>query len=396
MMIITVGLLAGSATLSRGFDSSLRAMVKPYVFTIAGWELKTIPREVNQLLSRRQQKVDDEIGTVTGYFAATGRLQSLRSAIANTGSDEGRRASFAAELKSLQEQTGVEETAVKRIIARQIRETLAEQGIFNPLNGLKFSFPPINFRLEKPPYLLVVSPRDKIESMKTVTLQPGIILTEIKALEGRVDEMGVSALVVELGGLGATYPTLVNNETTLRYALDTATHEWLHQYLAFKPLGLRYLLDITGLAENYDITTMNETLAGMVSEEIGAMVYQKYYSGSKDAFEAENTLSSAFDFNREMREIRQKVDVYLARGEIAAAEKFMEEKRQYLVGRGYGIRKLNQAYFAFYGAYADSPTSISPIGRDLRKLREQSISLKDFLNRAAAMSNRQDLSRSLQ
>jgi hypothetical protein len=57
----------------------------------------------------------------------------------------------------------------------------------------------------------------------------------------------------------------------------------------------------------------------------------------------------------------------------------MEQKRQYLDTRGYHIRKLNQAYFAFHGTYADRPTSISPIGRELKKLRNQSASLKDFL-----------------
>ncbi|GAJ01350.1 unnamed protein product, partial [marine sediment metagenome] len=59
------------------------------------------------------------------------------------------------------------ENTVEKIIERQIRETLAQQGIFNPLDKyikLKVSFPPINFTLDKPPYLLVISPRERIES----------------------------------------------------------------------------------------------------------------------------------------------------------------------------------------------------------------------------------------
>jgi predicted nucleic acid-binding Zn-ribbon protein len=96
-----------------------------------------------------------------------------------------------------------------------------------------------------------------------------------------------------------------------------------------------------------------------------------------------------------MREIRRAVDNYLARGEITQAEEFMEQKRQYLVSMGYQIRKLNQAYFAFYGTYADSPTSISPIGVELKKLREQSASLKDFLDTVATMTSREDLRTSI-
>ena len=104
---------------------------------------------------------------------------------------------------------------------------------------------------------------------------------------------------------------------------------------------------------------------------------------------------SGFDFNREMREIRRTVDDYLARGEIEQAEKFMEQKRQYLATKGYHIRKLNQAYFAFHGAYADRPTSISPIGVELKKLRSKSASLKDFLEKVATMTSRQDLADSV-
>jgi len=63
---------------------------------------------------------------------------------------------------------------------------------------------------------------------------------------------------------------------------------------------------------------------------------------------------------------------------------------------GYYIRKLNQAYFAFHGTYADSPTSVSPIGAELEKLREQSLSLKDFLNKAATITSRQHLQEMLE
>jgi hypothetical protein len=129
----------------------------------------------------------------------------------------------------------------------------------------------------------------------------------------------------------------------------------------------------------------------MVSKEIGAIVSEQYYPGYENGAQQE----SGFDFNREMREIRRAVDEYLARGEITPAEEFMEQKRQYLVSLGYPLRKLNQAYFAFYGTYADSPTSISPVGAEMKKLREQSASLKDFLDTVAAMTSRRELSQSI-
>ncbi len=73
----------------------------------------------------------------------------------------------------------------------------------------------------------------------------------------------------------------------------------------------------------------------------------------------------------------------------------MEQKRQYLASMGHYIRKLNQAYFAYHGTYADKPTSISPIGLELKELRSQSASLKDFLNKVTVMTSRQDLRSSI-
>jgi len=83
--------------------------------------------------------------------------------------------------------------------------------------------------------------------------------------------------------------------------------------------------------------------------------------------------------------------MYVALVEIEQAEEFMEQKRQYLASMGHYIRKLNQAYFAFHGTYADRPAFISPIGLELKELRSQSASLKDFLNTVAAMTSRQEL-----
>ena len=252
-------------------------------------------------------------------------------------------------------------------------------------------FPPLSFKLEKPPYLLVISPRDRIESLREIILKPNISPSEIEDIEAEVDQLGVSSLVVKLGGLGATYPAFITNDASLRFTIDTVTEEWLHQYLAFKPLGFLYLLDLIGISRNYEIATMNETLASMVSKEIGSIVYEECYPPNESGAPQTQAAESEFDFNQEMREIRKAVDKYLAQGEIEKAEEFMEQKRQYLALKGYYIRKLNQAYFAFYGTYADSPTSISPIGFELKELRKRSASIKDFLEAVSGMTSRQDL-----
>ncbi len=52
-----------------------------------------------------------------------------------------------------------------------------------------------------------------------------------------------------------------------------------------------------------------------------------------------------------MNETRVTVDQLLADGKIDQAEAYMEQRRELFVAHGYLIRKLNQAYFAFYGGY---------------------------------------------
>ncbi len=393
--LLVVCLLTG-CTPGRDFDAQLKSIVRPYLFSIAGWESQAIPHEVNQWIFGSQKKIDDEVQVVTEYFSLSEQIKTLKSEIkaANAGSRVGELAALKATLNRLEERRAALESTAERIIEKQIRETLTQQGIFNPLLELRVSFPPLNFKPEKPPLLLVISPRERIESMKEITLKLSLVLEEIEDIEARVDELGVSSLVVELGGL-ATYPSLVANDASLRYTIDTVIEEWLHQYLTFKPLGFLYLLDLIGVSRNYEIAIMNETLVGMVSKEIGSIIYEKYYSEYEKGANQEQAPESEFDFTREMREIRKAVDVYLAQGQIEQAEEFMEQKRQYLASMGHYIRKLNQAYFAFYGTYADKPAFVSPIGLELEELRGQSTSLKNFLNTVASMTSRQDLRNSI-
>jgi len=399
--MLSLVLLGVSCAPGRDFNARLSSIAKPYNFSIAKWEFNTIFNEAKQVISGRDKRIENEVNKATEYFSSTEQIKALKSEIEaiNAGSKQGDLTSLEAELNRLQQQKIALEDTAEKIIESQIKETLAEQGIFNPINKyikLKVSFPPVNFKLDKPPHLLVISPRDRIESMREIPLKQGISLEEMESIEAEADKLGVSSLVLELGGFGGTYPTFVTDEASLRFTIDTAAEEWLHQYLTFKPLGFLYVLDLIGVSRNYEIATMNETLASMVSKEIGSIVNEKYYAQQENSGSQTQAATSGFDFNREMRNIRRTVDKYLAQGEIEQAEEFMEQKRQYLATKGYHIRKLNQAYFAFYGTYADRPTSISPIGPELKQLRGQSASLKDFLETVAAMTSRQDLIASLE
>ena len=95
-----------------------------------------------------------------------------------------------------------------------------------------------------------------------------------------------------------------------------------------------------------------------------------------------------------MHETRVTTDALLAEGKIEEAEAYMEARRLVFLKNGYLLRKINQAYFAFYGAYADSPGGAAgedPVGPAVRALREQSDSLADFVNTISWMTNFEQL-----
>jgi hypothetical protein len=395
-IIILIGSLSGGN--GSGLDKQLSPIVKNHVFSLADWEISNIYRE---LFSK--PSTDGDTSTVINYFELSKQARDMNSRIEKTRETSPKESdSLQAELDRINGNLKLKREKVEQILEKQIRDTLVEQGIYSPWDRWKIAFPPLNFKLAEPPYILIISPRDRIDKIDSIMLQPDLTMDEINDIEKKVDQLNVSTLVVGIGGLGATYPTFVANDMDLQSTINAAIEEWLHQYLAFKPLGFRYVLDLTGLARNYDIARMNETVASMVSEEIGNLVYNKYYrntvvEGNKlteePARESDNmsSIGPVFDFNAEMREVRRQVDRYLAQEQLEAAEQYMKEKRDYLAEQGYYIRKLNQAYFAFYGTYTESPTSIDPIGMEMTQVRNESPSLKEFLDKVSVMTDLEEL-----
>ncbi|HSV85924.1 MAG TPA: hypothetical protein VLH85_05075, partial [Levilinea sp.] len=71
---------------------------------------------------------------------------------------------------------------------------------------------------------------------------------------------------------------------------------------------------------------------------------------------------------------------------------------QYLWDNGHYIRRLNQAYYAFYGAYADEPGGAAgedPVGPAVRDLRARSQTLVQFIDRISWMTSFDTLRRAV-
>lgn len=332
---------------------------------------------------------------VLRYFALVKQDETLAGQISQIYTDPSIRDPKSAASALLAQQDQIQNLldelapAVEEILQQQVSEVLAE----NDLSIGGQLLPALLYHTTPLPKALIVSPREVVRQDVNLSLLANLNLDQINQLENKIaDNLDVSVLVVDIGGVGI-YPTMVEQTSDSTWVMTTIAHEWTHNYLTLRPLGLNY-------DTSNQLRTMNETTAEIVGSEIGAQVVARFYPELSTSFQQPGTtyagLADAgnnvdtFDFNSEMHETRLVVDQLLKEGKVSEAENYMELRRQVFVAHGYLIRKLNQAYFAFYGAYAQNPVGAAgadPVGPAVRALRAQSSSLADFLNRISWMSS---------
>ena len=280
------------------------------------------------------------------------------------------------------------------IIQAQLSYVLDKMGLTTGGQPL----PPVLYRITPLPYALIVSPRDKIEQEANISLLPGLSLDQRVAIEdGVTNTLDKSALVVAIGGVGV-YPTMVQSTTDLSWLTEVVAHEWTHNYLTLRPLGINY-------DTSPELRTINETTASISGKEVGRALLERFYpervpppppeEQPQPTQPAEPPAPPAFDFRAEMHTTRVHAEELLSLGKIDEAEAYMEARRKVFWDHGYLIRKLNQAYFAFYGAYNDTPgggaSGADPVGPAVQALRKQSPSLAAFLNTIAQVTSFEQL-----
>jgi hypothetical protein len=300
-----------------------------------------------------------------------------------------------AEINQLQQQQKQMAPIAEGILQLQVSAIVDELGL--TLGGQPL--PPVLYHTTPLPWALIVSPRDIIRQDDDISLLPDLTVDKFPGLETQVEKtLNVSALVTPIGGVGV-YPTMVEESDDLEWLSEVVSHEWTHNYLTLRPLGISY-------DANPAMRIINETTANISGNEIGLLLLKRYYPELVPAVQPttpgapeNNNQPPAFDFYQEMRRTRVAVDEYLAQGQIERAEKYMETRRAVFWENGYHLRRLNQAYFAFHGAYADNPSGgaagADPVGAAVRQLRAQSPSLAVFLNRISWMASFQQLQQAL-
>ncbi len=399
-------------------------VARNYLFNFVDWELTAVvDKSMTTMLAPHSYMTEAERSQfVLEYLALVNEVHALESSVKAVYTDptianaESASADLRAQRDQLRARQQQQQAIAEAIIQAQVAEVLVEEG-FSRSGTL---FPPVYFRFTQLPTILIVSPRKQIERTGAYPLDHGLTVDEKDLVEVQVEErLDVSTLIVPLGGL-AVFPAMLIETGWAPAVFDIAAHEWAHHYLAFYPLGFNY-------GKTADLYTMNETVASIIGKEIAYKVMIRHYPEiaalipapdytpeqqasvdtqrfeeelrlNQSSWSATPTLPYPFDFRAEMRETRVTVDELLAEGKIDEAEAYMEDRRAYFVANGRPIRKLNQAYFAFYGAYADTPgaTGGDPIGPALRELRYYSDDLFHFVERVRRATTFEDIQAELE
>ncbi|MFN8639196.1 MAG: hypothetical protein U0360_06995 [Dehalococcoidia bacterium] len=248
-------------------------------------------------------------------------------------------------------------------------------------------WPPVSTALTQPPAILASSPRDRIRLLSARPIDGGITGAAAADLEREVDASSTNrvSLVAPLGGI-STYPAIVTDDSSYTSTVQVAAHEWVHHYLAFTELGLRTLVSREAL-------TINETVSDIAGSEIAAQVLSMSGTpeGGAPRVETAEAARARSEGDAALRDLRREVDALLAAGEVDRAEARMEEVRVDLAARGTRIRKINQAFFAWYGTYTARPDSIDPLGGQIRELRRAAGSLPRFLDVVGGASSRAEI-----
>ena len=395
-----------SNVLSDNSINSLENLTRWDEFNFVSWEIKSLFERFSAATISIEHYLSDEqqAELVLRYLEQVGIVERLETELETSSFDP----SIAFDPEGRQRSQAILEEETKRMhsygrLAESILQNQTERSLIEFGFGLGGQiFPPVLFKISDLPLNLIISPRDKIGTIKTFSLNPGMNAVEKDQLENRIyEQFDLSALVEPVGGLGA-YPTMVMRSRNLDWLTEVVAHEWIHNYLTFYPLGMRYF-------HNNDLRTMNETLANLAGKEIGRRTMIKYYPrlvrlyyfpGRQASTVQFDVTTKPFIYRHEMRETRYVVDYLLAEGQIDRAEAYMEARRQFFWENGYHLRKINQAYFAFYGSYNDTPgggaAGSDPIGPAVQSLRARSTNLKQFIDQMKYLKSFDELQAELQ
>ena len=237
----------------------------PYRYSITGWEVWNLAdkwlHKLSVLLPGRGKSDSEKRDDLYRYFDLGRELLTARDALNRAMSDPsaGGVASLEEEVELIAGERSVLRDGVEETIESALSTAIRESGLSR---WERFVFPPVDIRLAGPPIVLLTSPRDRIDRQHEVLMEPDISLVVRERLEDSLmAEHDVAAISFQVGGLAA-YPASVLDIIPLDDTFRASAHEWVHHYMAFRPLGQK-------MFTSAEMVTLNETLADIVGREIG-------------------------------------------------------------------------------------------------------------------------------
>ena len=410
LLIALLFMLRGK-TIDQSRASMIKAQLQGYEFNYVAWEVEALWQKASQVLFGYHDYLNEatEKEIVVDYLLAVGQLERLERDIESTFTNptpdaESRRQTLSDERRVVADSIAGLQPLAEPIIEAQVSTVLRELGFEAGGQVL----PPVKFRFVIPPDILVISPRDVIRQDFSYSLQP-LTPAEQVAIEEQVEQASPSdaARVTGIGGVGI-YPAMVEETRWAAFAYEIVAHEWSHHYLFLYSSGQQYLAAP-------ETRIINETTATVFGNAVGLMVLEQFYADEVaqglvwvpdyptladffpqpdlDAGEgnapdlwrrsrvtadylvqlrrpdtAQTVLDSyqtllrnrnipiiepaTLNRGRVINRTRLTTDYLLQLDKIEAAEDYMAAQGQRL-----NIRRLNQAWFAFYGGYQADPSA---------------------------------------
>ncbi len=266
--------LGRSALPPSDLNESVRAFTRLIEFDFVSWTLEALSVKIRETALGTATYISgsERSELVLAYLELVDHIRDVENRIDAIFSDPNVQDPMADsrslrtelnELKARQAQLG---QLAESTLQHQLSQTLAELGL--AFGGQ--SIPPVLYRTTPLPSVLIVSPRDTIRQAANISLHPDLTIDERESLEDQVDQdLNVSSLVVSVGGIGL-YPSMVIGTSDINTLSEIVAHEWIHNFLTLRPLGINVFASA-------ELLTMNETTANIAGKEISRALVAQHY-----------------------------------------------------------------------------------------------------------------------
>jgi hypothetical protein len=261
LSLTVILLLAPEWPAFAGERYGLRQVVGQQEFDFLVWESNAFLDKGESALAGGYRYLDEDTrqAIVLDYLELTREARQLEQEINALYVDpevedpNGSSEAMQSQLADARREIANRQLLAEAIVQEQVGSILIDEGF----ELLGQAWPPVLMRVTELPWVLIVSPRDRIEKLYQINLVTGLTTPEKEVMETAVyDDLDLAALVVPIGGVG-TYPSMILETSDINRLAEVVSHEWGHHWLTLQPLGFNYAFDPA-------VRIINETVASLI------------------------------------------------------------------------------------------------------------------------------------